>query len=316
MSSRKKLAGFTLVELLVVIAIIGILVAVLLPAVQQSRAAARRAECLNNLKQIGLAIASYESAQKMLPPGRTGCDASNSILCRYQPRDKKMGASGFVHMLPYLEERTLFEQYDLRGTGIWMSTASGVSWKTLEKERAISQRPTVFVCPSSTTLPESERPNYNNWTYKPGTGDYAMVAGHRGPRCCHVDACLVKLHNTGMFLYKTRVRMRHIKDGASKTMAVGETIGGHTIAGSNVWTHTRRHSDAIRTTESPLNTPLEITEWVNGENLNGTFGSEHIGGANFLYGDSHVEFLLDDIDLELYQEMSTIAGWDNDKCND
>ncbi|MEM7314319.1 MAG: DUF1559 domain-containing protein, partial [Planctomycetota bacterium] len=124
MTLRKKLAGFTLVELLVVIAIIGILVALLLPAVQQAREAARRIQCTNNLKQIGLAIANYESAQKKLPPGRPGCDASNSILCRYQPRDEKMGASGFVYMLPYLEEAALQEQYELAGTGIWMSSAS------------------------------------------------------------------------------------------------------------------------------------------------------------------------------------------------
>ena len=247
MISRKRdAAGFTLVELLVVIAIIGILVALLLPAVQQARGAARRMQCLNNLKQIGLAIANYESAQKKLPPGRPGCDASNSILCRFQPRDEKMGASGFVYMLPYLEENALFEQYELDGTGIWMSSASGVNWKTVEKEQAISQRPSAFICPSSGTEPESQRPNYVNWTFKPGTGDYAMVAGHRGPRCCHVDACLVKLHNTGMFLYKTEIAYRKVKDGLSKTMAVGETFGGHTIAGSNIWTHTRRHSDAIR----------------------------------------------------------------------
>jgi prepilin-type processing-associated H-X9-DG protein len=118
-----------------------------------------------------------------------------------------------------------------------------------------------------------------------------------------------------MFLYKTEIAYRKVKDGLSKTMAVGETFGGHTIAGSNIWTHTRRHSDAIRSTESALNTPLEITEFVNGENLNGTFGSKHTGGANFVYGDSHVEFLTDSIDLEIYQEMSTIAGWDNGKCN-
>ncbi len=312
---NQRFAAFTLVELLVVIAIIGILVALLLPAVQQAREAARRAQCLNNLKQDGLAIANYESARGELPPGRPGCDASNSLLCRYQPRDEKMGASGFVYMLPYMEEQALYDQYELDQEGIWMSEASGVNWLTEAKQLAISQRPSSYICPSSGTEPSSQRPNYINWTYKPGTGDYALVAGHRGPQCCSVDACLVKLHNTGMFLYKTRVKVRKIRDGLSKTFAIGETIGGHTIAGSNVWTHTRRHSDSIRSTESPLNTPLEITVFVEGENLNGTFGSRHSGGANFVFGDAHVEFVPDSIDLEVYQELSTIAGFENNKCN-
>lgn len=312
---KKKNSAFTLVELLVVIAIIGILVALLLPAVQQAREAARRTQCLNNLKQLGLAMMVYESSNSHLPPGRPGCDASNSSLCRFQPRDEKTGVSGFVLMLPFLEEAALQEQYELDAEGIWMSNVSGVNWLDSEKELAISRRPSVFVCPSSGTEPESQRPQYAQWTFKPATGDYAMVAGHRGPRCCEVDACLVKLHNTGMFLYKTEVPLRKIKDGTSKTYAIGETIGGHTIAGSNVWTHMRRHSDAVRTTESPLNTPLEITLPVNGENLNGTFGSKHNGGANFVFGDAHVEFVSEDIDLALYQDISTINGLDNGKCN-
>lgn len=315
--SNNKKKAFTLVELLVVIAIIGILVALLLPAVQQAREAARRVQCVNNLKQIGLAMMVYESSFGHMPHGRTGCDASNSILCRNQPREDKTGISGFVQILPQIEEQALYDQFELEVDGIWMSNASGIPlarWKTDQVELALARQPSSYVCASSGTLAASERPNYVQWVNKPGTGDYAMVAGHRGPSYS-VDACLVKLHNTGMFLYKTEVSLRKIKDGTSKTIAVGETFGGHTIAGSNIWTRFRRHADSVRTTEIPLNTPLDITVWVNGEELNGSFGSRHTGGGNFVFGDAHVDFVSESIDLELYQEMSTIAGWDNGKCN-
>src|SRR5690242_7162307 len=102
--------GFTLVELLVVIAIIGVLVALLLPAVQAAREAARRSSCTNNLKQLGLAIVNYESAKKVFPAGRHGCDLAynpssgkkNTCGCSTDGT-KEDGASAFVEMLPFME---------------------------------------------------------------------------------------------------------------------------------------------------------------------------------------------------------------------
>src|SRR5690349_14198199 len=94
----QRRGGFTLVELLVVIAIIGVLVAILLPAVQSAREAARRAQCTNNLKQIGLAFHQYDEVQKRLPP------ASRD--------DDDLWGSAFVRLLPFVEQTSLFEQYD------------------------------------------------------------------------------------------------------------------------------------------------------------------------------------------------------------
>ena len=96
--------GFTLVELLVVIAIIGILIALLLPAVQAAREAARRSSCTNNLKQLALAMHNHESTYKEYPAGREGCDGA----CN--PKNGP-GTSGFVYILPYIEQQNLYDQF-------------------------------------------------------------------------------------------------------------------------------------------------------------------------------------------------------------
>ena len=231
---QKFKSGFTLVELLVVIAIIGILVALLLPAVQQAREAARRIQCVNNLKQNSLAILVYESSLGKLPQGRPGCDASSDDLCRWDLPNTKTGVSGMVAILPFIEEQGLFDLLDddegdsqlaavTGGPPIWMSGASGIPvdvWATDQKMRAMAQRPSSFVCPTSASGEFSLRGAYNGWANKPGTGDYAMSAGHRGADAFRWDVCDVKLHNTGMFLYRTVVKIRNVKDGMSKSFAL------------------------------------------------------------------------------------------------
>jgi prepilin-type processing-associated H-X9-DG protein len=119
--------------------------------------------------------------------------------------------------------------------------------------------------------------------------------------------------NTGMFVYVNRRKPKQITDGLSNTFAAGEIKGGDTNDGYSLWAYGSRHESTLRTTTNALNSPpgqppsgTRNEPWGN---LNGAFGSDHVGnGANFLYGDGHVEFISEDIDFDLYQDLATIAS--------
>lgn len=329
--------GFTLVELLVVIAIIGILVALLLPAIQAAREAARRGSCANNLKQFGVASQNYETTNKEVVPARPGPDATTSteVLLVGKPAGpraiggkgyERTGVSGFVLLLPFLEEQALFDQFDItRGDGIWLSEASGVpNWHTPQKDSGIATRPKVFVCPSSQTLAQTADPSYASKALVPATGTYAFNLGDRGPLSFAVNsACLTKHHNSGLHLYWTVRKLRKVTDGTSKTLSVGEILQGHTIDSSDMWTYAFRYLDSLRVTEAAINTPPGVDCRQVGTDpdacVNGAFGSDHPGGAQFMFADGHIEFISDDIDLDTYQNLSTIAGTPQDSliadCN-
>jgi len=305
-----------------VIAIIGILVALLLPAIQAAREAARRASCNNNLKQIGTAELNYESVYKLYPAARPGPDSTDSreVVNLFMPRGPRAGgghgyemtgASGFVYLLPFIEHQALFDQFDItRGDGIWLADDAATSWRTPLKEQAIGTRPDFAVCPSSKTLPKHEEV-YQTWSVIPATGTYAFCAGHRGVNGFGCNSCKAKHHNSGVHLYWVRVSVKKITDGTSKTFSVGETIDGHKRDSSNIWTYAFRYADCHRVTEVALNTPTGVEAQSCGSNaavVNGAFASDHPGGAQFLYADGHVEFISDGIDLDTYQNLSTIAG--------
>ena len=296
---RSRLRGFTLVELLVVIAIIGILIALLLPAVQAAREAARRAECTNNLKQIGLALANYETGLRCYPPGRLGRDGSSS------PTPDRVGTSGLVMVLPQLELQTLYDRFDFTD-GPW---AYSSTWVAVNAE-AIGQSVDTFLCPSDTSEPYSEQPAIGS-TYDTGgnpaaTGNYALCTGSLGPP----NSTEVKYENDGVFYYLKAHRPRDVADGLSSTIFAGEVIETHTSASSNIWSRAVRLMDCQRSTHNALNTqPGEPEYWSGyGFNVNAAFASKHPAGANFVFGDGHVTFLGENIDLLTYRALSTRAG--------
>lgn len=321
--TMKKLRGFTLVELLVVIAIIGVLVALLLPAVQAAREAARRMSCQNNLKNIGLADLGFHDVKGHFTEARTGPDGTSKRVFRDQLRTPltRQGYSAFVQLLPYLEQNALYQQFDLKTSpGLWptglFSESSG--WNTTQRQEGISKRPEVLVCPSSGDEPQTTLTNFESWEFIPAVGNYAGVAGHRGLVFggYGVDACMLKHNNTGIHLYgggvawDSTVSIRKITDGTSNTISFGEVIDSHLPESSNIWTYTLRYLDTFRMTDVALNTPPSIVGQPanGGVNVNGAFASRHPGGALFAYADGHVDFISESIDFEEYQNLSTIDG--------
>ena len=310
-------SGFTLVELLVVIAIIGILVALLLPAVQAAREAARRSQCVNNLKQVGLAIVNYESAKRELPPGRITCEVGSVYRewCDETPDtiDDRGVTSGFVLLLPYMEEQALFDQSGIgTPTTIWFYNGA---WETIpERVNVVETRVQSLVCPSDTSGAISE--SAIDADIVPATGSYAFVMGINGPE--YQGSAPVKHLNTGVFQYHRVFEARQITDGMSKTIFVGEVREGDKPWNGNVWSQALRHTHSLRSTENPLNTPPNTANLALATRmihqgqyaLNGAFGSEHPGGANFVFGDGHVEFFTDDIESVLYNASATMRCGD------
>jgi prepilin-type N-terminal cleavage/methylation domain-containing protein len=299
---RRFQQGFTLVELLVVIAIIGILVALLLPAIQAAREAARRSECINNLKQIGLALHNYHDTLGTFPPGRMSCDGWTGGPCAGKNWVQKPGTSGFVMLLPYLELQSLYDSFGgFQAGAVYPTSPPNNNWRTPEVDQAMKTRPEVYVCPSDTSRPMRG---------SDATSSYAFVHGSRGPSY-GMSQTELKHGNTGVFNYLGTYTMQEIIDGTSNTMLVGEVIDAHTAESSNRWVVGSRHLDSLRSTENPLNTPPgtgAFTLTAYGYTCNGAFGSRHPGGASFLIGDGQVRFISDSVNMTVYRALSTRAG--------
>jgi prepilin-type N-terminal cleavage/methylation domain-containing protein/prepilin-type processing-associated H-X9-DG protein len=301
---RKSTGGFTLVELLVVIAIIGILVGLLLPAVQTARESSRRAQCISQLKQIALALDLYHTALKSYPPGRLGCDCYTGDVCSGDTSAKKSGTSGFVLILPFIEQEGLYQGlrigikgsvYPASGTGC-PNDSTMTGWDTGLAPLLKTQLP-VYTCPSHPTLRKNVAPAYST---------VALVHGSNGPTY-GIDEDKVKLNNNGPFVYKKAKRSHDITDGLSNTIFVGETRDSMTANGLNQWLTGGRHTASLRSTDNPLNTKegKGVTVNLYGLKVNGAFGSYHPNTANFAYGDGHVSTLSDNIDRIVYRAIST-----------
>jgi prepilin-type N-terminal cleavage/methylation domain-containing protein/prepilin-type processing-associated H-X9-DG protein len=325
---RSSAAGFTLVELLVVIAIIGILIALLLPAVQAAREAGRRAQCASNLKQFGLALANYEGARKHLPPGLVS-----------DPTGTTAYASGHVALLPYFEEAAVYATWDQSLQFMQQSPA------------VLAAVIPVFVCPSN----EKENPinlaplGAFGLPTVYGATDYVLCKGSTDAWC--ITANLVPRDRRGCFYPTLSTRLSEIEDGLSNTIAMGEGAGGpawpicHGVGcqtppilstgpppAANPWPIGAADSAGFEAaglyftgtwacTIEPMNkrpvtdTFLDIAA-INdcrssdqgGTHNTANFRSDHPGGVQFLFADGSVHFIAETIDMPTYRAFSTIAG--------
>jgi prepilin-type N-terminal cleavage/methylation domain-containing protein len=230
MKRNKSVNGFTLVELLVVIAIIAILVSLLLPAVNSARSAARKLQCLNNIKQVALAVLNYESATKKLPPA---IQFDESVTGGYET-SLNYGPNWAILILPYLEEQAVYDQFDLNQ---FISAP--------DNELARSAQISTMLCPEDLTNAQvafDRGPEGANWA----RGNYAANAsiwhfpfGNFAPN----DTVWWndKKWSRGMFVAQTtdsgnNLRIKDIKDGMSKTMMLAELkIGLASVDRRGTW---------------------------------------------------------------------------------
>jgi prepilin-type N-terminal cleavage/methylation domain-containing protein len=314
--------GFTLVELLVVIAIIGVLVALLLPAIQAAREAGRRSQCANNLKQLGLGVLAYENQYRILPPGAVWKDAS----CQNNRN------SIFFHILPFIEQQHLYKLYDLsksdlagqkyRGNNVYFRSMS-VSCLVCPSDN----HPLMFTLPSSILAwwcPASSLSTAEGRTV--ALHNYAASGGSNtvsnNPSCSTANPYVSFALGDGWDPDKSSgpfnrmgysVKMKKIKDGTAHTIFLGEIRPLWSIHGQRGWEDSCNGSGFV-TTIIPINwdthnrdgsgaTMYQYCNW----NYELGFKSAHRGGAQFAFGDGAVHFLSDTINHQLYQYLGAIA---------
>jgi prepilin-type N-terminal cleavage/methylation domain-containing protein len=264
--------GFTLIELLVVIAIIAILVALLLPAVQQAREAARRTQCKNNMAQIALATLNYEMAHGVLPPGCVNPDGPIVSTA------EGYHMSWTVQLLPYLDQSPLFEEIDF-SKGAYE-----------QEERLTVIRMNVFVCPS-----EGWRENSVSYAGCHGGAETQIAED-----------------NEGVFFLNSRIRYRDIRDGSTNTLFFGEKFQTaadlNWMSGTRTsLRNTGSKPNGLPSVREVRGNRQEVPDVLKDPDVVGGFGSHHAGGAQFALGDGSVRFLSEDIDLLIYESLGKRA---------
>lgn len=277
--------GFTLIELLVVVAIIAVLVALLLPAVQSAREAARRCQCVNNLMQLGLALQNYESAHEVLPPGVV--DAKGPVL----DQPKGYGFGWITQVLPFLELKNVSNHFNRQ-----VSLYDAVNLTT--RTNLVNN----FFCPSDAGP----------------TRDKNRIAMNSYAGVHHDVEAPIDADNHGVLFLNSAIRYEDIGDGTSYTLFVGEKLNDGLDLGWASGTRAslrntglnvnRTPGVARRATPSGL-TPAETADLakMGTPQFVGGFGSNHPGGSNFAFGDGSVRFVKSSVSPKIYQHLANRA---------
>lgn len=288
--SRQK-CGFTLIELLVVIAIIAILIALLLPAVQQAREAARRTQCKNNLKQLGIAMHNYHDVHNKFPVGAYNC----------------CWGTWQVAILPYIEQTALFELYENSGG----NDATGPRYGASPNTQVTTQRIAAFTCPS-----DSENRPIGNITCH----NYAVNYGNTGYAQTTVNGVTFE----GAPFSRVRCYgFRDAIDGTSTTLMMAEVLqgSGRDLRGFGWWgdasgfsaylTPNSNLPDRIYTAYYCDNQPNQNLPCAVSNGTNPTMfasRSRHVGGAQAILCDGSAKFISENIDLDTWRALSTTRG--------
>jgi prepilin-type N-terminal cleavage/methylation domain-containing protein len=300
---RRQLRGFTLIELLVSIAIISLLIALLAPALQNAREAARRTQCRNNLHQLSVACAEFEGAQAHYPVGW--------LFGSYGFGPDSTAWSIYAQLLPYLDQSPLYVKADIPN-------------KTLRDSGVAGQQIVLFLCPSDPTSRLGPRVDAGNMVglYLPvGQTNYKAVSGANwgadnsqnlpGPDGIGTDWPNIGANGSydgldqgdGMLYrvdYTSPRKTRDVTDGLSNTFLFGEDVPKFDIYCS--WPYA---NNVYSTCAIPPNfVEADPTYWPNAQG----FRSLHAGGLHFAFGDGGVRFISASIDLTLYRRLATIAG--------
>ncbi|MBC7856273.1 MAG: DUF1559 domain-containing protein [Pirellulaceae bacterium] len=300
--TRTRQFGFTLIELLVVIAIIGLLIALLLPAVQFARETARRAECQSKLRQIGMAVHLFHDANRQLPTNQYGDYDAPAAFGGYSQASQSW--SFLSRLLPYLENEQLLR------TG-------GIPELSLQSSPALAQSLPMFLCPSDTAI---------SWKVRGETSHYMLTGipvgltnykGVMGSNLCYgawyntsaAGDCECWFKGDGMFYpmdWQLPKSLSSIQDGTSNTLMIGEDTWYEAKGYGQgfAWAHAVETSLTCaippnnRTTPPPI--PNDFAELIG-------FKSKHPGGVNFTLADGSTRFVPSTITLRAYRAMGTIG---------
>ncbi|MFH1920919.1 MAG: DUF1559 domain-containing protein [Planctomycetota bacterium] len=328
MNSRSR-SGFTLVELLVVIAIIGILIALLLPAVQAAREESRRAQCSNNMKQLGLALHNYHDAHKAFPYAVAG-GGSFTAGTATPASGRVLNHKGWLLVLPFFEQQALHDQvnfnvatggYDRGGKGYVGGLAPGAAGNTNDIISGTSLN--AFLCPSDANPTHYTNPNSPHYSISPGTttqlGAYTNYdfSVRRSSSWANTWARDSK-RSRRMFGPESSGKFRDITDGTSNVVAVCETLRSTWNGVSQTWAYAKWVGNGVDLQYSrginfnlccAWDSPPFQRAGARSSRLGdwSTAGSLHPGGAQFTLGDGSVRFISETTNQAVLNRLAYIA---------
>lgn len=327
--------GVTLVEMLVVIAIIGVLVGLLLPAVQSARESSRRLQCGNNLKQLGIACHTYLSARRMFPPGGRGYGFMAPYPTRQgTPDDTIRNMNGMLLLLPAIDQQPLADRFDMNAA---FGNANSNSGRPLQSPDAVASGNAALTanviptlnCPSdpasrfmSSRSNAGERPDLDkNSAITPAKTNYDFISHHLEFRTFNYW----RDHQTGqqqyMFGENSTTAPKHVRDGLSKTFMMSErTLLSITNPDSSAnWAYRGSQQVGLDPVGNYCSAAVPVQGlniWMNGPNVAPKVGvrgcwyrvaSLHPGGCNFVFGDGAVRFITESVPVATLDSLSRMA---------